>query len=350
MTPRKSTVTIFYNNKDISTDISKYLKSINYTDNLSGAADDLQITLEDRQGLWQSSWIPEKGAILKVTLTTENWNDLTSQTLGQLELGSFEIDEITCSGTPAEVQIKAISVPDNAALRGVDKSRSWEKTKLKTIATDIAGGANMKLYWDTDYDTVLDRVEQSEESDLSFLYKICNDKGLALKVSDNQIIIFDEEKYEAALAKITIVKPGTEYTAEKDMIYIVGIGNYSFATKIRDIYAACNVSYQESKKKAKIEATFTAPNKKGKTLKVKEQVESIADAERLAKKKLRDKNKDETTGNISTPGSFLLLAGVTLNILGFGWFDGKYLISRANHDKAAGYTTSIDIRRCLNGY
>lgn len=349
MEPRTSSIKILYNNKDISVDISKYLKSINYTDNLSGEADDLQITLEDRQGLWQSAWMPEKGAILAVSIMTAKWNNLDSQN-DTLRLGSFEIDEITSNGNPQEVQIKAVSVPDNSGLRGEEKSRSWEKTKLYTIATDIAIDAGVELYWDTDYDSVLERVEQTEETDLAFLAKLCSDKGLALKISDNTIIIFDEEKYEATSAKITIVKPGTSYTPEKDMIYIVSLGSYSLSTKIRDVYAACTVTYQKSKKKSKIEATFSDPDKTGKTLKVKEQVESTADAERLAKKKLRDKNKNETTGSVSAPGSFLLLAGTTVNLLGYGKFDGRYLICKAYHDKGPSYTARIDIRRCLNGY
>ena len=60
MEARRILTIIKYNNKDISADISKYLKSISYTDNLSGEADDLQITLEDKAGLWQSTWIPGK--------------------------------------------------------------------------------------------------------------------------------------------------------------------------------------------------------------------------------------------------------------------------------------------------
>ena len=140
MEPRTSSIKILYNNKDISTDISKYIKSINYTDNLSGEADDLQITLEDRQGLWQSAWMPEKGATLEVSIITSRWNNLESQN-DTLRLGYFEIDEITSSEPPREVQIKSVSIPDNSGLRGEERSRSWEKTKLYTIASDIATDA-----------------------------------------------------------------------------------------------------------------------------------------------------------------------------------------------------------------
>ena len=98
---------------------------------------------------------------------------------------------------------------------------------------------------------MLERVEQTEETDLAFLDKLCSDKGLALKISDNTIIIFDEEKYEATPAKITIVEYGTSYTPEKDMIYITSIGQHNLSSKIRDVYAACTVTYQKSKKKSK---------------------------------------------------------------------------------------------------
>lgn len=349
MEARRILTIIKYNNKDISADISKYLKSISYTDNLSGEADDLQITLEDKAGLWQSTWMPEKGALLDVMLQQKYWQTLSALPQS-LRLGLFEIDEITSSGYPSEVQIKAVSVPDNNTLRGTERSRSWEKAKLQVIANDIASAAGMSLFWDTEEKPVLDRAEQTEQSDLSFLYAICKDKGLALKISDKKIIIFDEAKYEAEKAKITIVKPGTVYKKESGMKYLfVGTG-YSLRTKIRDIYAACRVSYQQGSSKSNIEATYTAAGKKGKTLQVNEQVESVAEALDLAKKRLREKNKDEVTGSLNMLGNFVLLSGVTVNLLGFGAFDDKYLITRASHDIGSGYTTNIDVRRCLNGY
>lgn len=349
MEARRISAIIKYNNKDISADISKYLKSISYTDNLSGEADDLQITLEDKAGLWQSKWMPEKGAFLDATLQQKYWQTLSALPQS-LRFGLFEIDEMTSSGYPSEIQIKAVSVPDNNTLRGTERSRSWEKTKLQVIANDIAIDAGMTLFWDTEENPVLDRAEQTEQSDLSFLYAICKDKGLALKISDKKIIVFDEAKYEAEKAKITIVKPGTVYKKESGMKYLfVGTG-YSLRTKIRDIYAACRVSYQQGSSKSNIEATYTVAGKKGKTLQVNEQVESVAEALNLAKKRLREKNKDEVTGSLNMLGNFVLLSGVTVNLLGFGAFDGRYLITRASHDIGGGYTTNIDVRRCLNGY
>lgn len=347
---RRASAVISYNGKDISADIAPYLKSLSYRDNLSGEADDLQIVLEDRAGLWQSSWLPEKGASLHVTLKVSQWASLTGEKT--FPLGAFEIDEISVSGYPSEVQIKAVSVPDGNTLRGEEHTRSWEKAELKTIAQDIASGAEMELFYDTEDNPVIDRAEQTEQSDLSFLLALCRDYGLALKISDGKIIIFDEAKYEAEEAALTFVKPGTVYTEDSEgkMTFLPHLLSYSISSKIRDVFAACHVKYQDSSTKEIIETTFTAPGKTGKTLQVKEQVANTAEAERLAKKRLREKNKDEITASISLPGSFHIAAGMTAMMQGFGAFDGKYIITEAEHSMSGGYTVRVGLRRCLNGY
>lgn len=343
---RRCLVTVSYNGKDISADLQQYLKSVSYTDNMSGEADDLQMTLEDRQGLWQSSWMPEKGATLDVSI-----RHINAGAEQVVRFGLFEIDEITSSGMPSEVQIKAISVPDNNNLRGVERTRSWEKAGLKRIANDIAGGAGLELLYDVkDYNPVIDRAEQSEQSDLSFLYQLCADHGLALKICNNQLVIFDEADYEAADAVAQLPKPGT-IAADASLKTLDLLMSYSLSSKVRDVYKACHVKYQEGKDKQKIEATFTAPGKTvGKTLEVNEQVTSIADAERLAKKKLREKNSAEISGTFTFVGYPELAAAVNIMLSGFGAFDGKYIITKAQHDIGSGYTTRIDVRRCLDGY
>ena len=347
VTARKCEVLVKYDDKDISTDLQPYLKGVSYTDNLSGEADDLQLTLEDKEGLWQSTWFPDRGATLDVSVKLINWQGIDEQTV---RLGLFEIDEITSQGVPSEVQVKAVSVPDDNSLRGKERTRSWEKAELKKIASDIATGAELALVYDVeDYNPTIDRAEQTEQSDLSFLYKLCADHGLALKICNKQVVIFDEAKYETADAVMVLLKPGVITTSK--LTKVDKLKSYSLRSKIRDIYKACHVKYQGGKKKAKIETTFTDPNKtKGKTLEVNEQVKSIAEAERLAKKKLREKNCEEFTGSFSFLGKPELLAAVNVQLEGYGAFDGKYIITKATHDISNGYTTNIDVRRCLNGY
>ena len=334
---RRARIKILYDNKDISKDLAQYLKSFSYNDVISGQADDLSITLEDRTGLWKNDWLPEKGATLVVSIITQAWwKDTFSEE--ELPLGIFEIDEIEVGGPPEEVKIKAVSVPNNTSLRGVDRTRAWEKTKLSVIANDIAKEAGLSLFYDTYTDPILDRSEQTEQSDLSFLMKLCNDAGLALKITDNKIVIFDEEKYEKNDIVMTVTK-GSDL-----------IKSYNFKSSTTEIYSACHVKYQNSDTKNNIEYAFTLNNKQGKTLMINQEVKTVAEAETLAKKKLREKNKEELTASFSLVGTFLLVAGVTINIVGFGKFDGKYIVSKASHEVGGGYSVNIDLRRCLDGY
>lgn len=336
---RRVTPTILYDNKDISADLKPYIKSISYTDNMTGQADDLQISLADIDHLWSGTWMPELGAKLTVSWLLQNWPD--EAPAETFTAGVFEVDDITCTFGPSQADIKAVSIPDDSTLRGVEHTRSWEKATLKKVAKDIADGAKIELAYEPDYEINYDRVEQSDESDLAFLGKLCRDAGLALKVYSGKLVIFDEAVYEQADPIAAISRTDTELST--------GI---KFSHKLRDTYKACHVKYQNSKTKQLIEYTYTAPDKQGgKTLQVKEEVANIAEAERLAKKRLREKNCDEVTASFSCMGNTKLVASAVVNVAGFGAFDGHYLITRVQHDvSASGYRCSVDLRRCLNGY
>ena len=89
------------------------------------------------------------------------------------------------------------------------------------------------------------------------------------------------------------------------------------------------MKYKKGKEKAVIEATFVDPSKKeGQTLDVSEQCETVAEAERLARKKLREKNKEEVTAAFNLTGDTIYAAGQLVQLQHFGVFDGKYIITR----------------------
>jgi hypothetical protein len=332
---RRARLKLTYNKTDISEDLAPHLVNFSCTDHASGKADDLQITLEDKAGLWRADWVPEKGATVEAVIQAQNWEKTG---LEELPLGTFEIDEIESSGPPETVKVKAVSVPVSSSLRGEDKNKAWEKTRLSVIAGDIAAGAGLELFYDTDDDPEYDRVEQTEQSDLAFLVKLCEDAGLSLKVT-SQIVIFDDTKYEQLEPVITITRG------------VSPVISYSATSSTRDVYSAARVEYKGGSQKEEIRYTYSPPNRPatGKTLVINERVTSIAEAERLARKRLRQKNKEEVRFSLTMMGNIALVAGVTVMIQGWGVFDGKYFIEEATH-KGPGYTTSLDLRRVLEGY
>lgn len=337
MEARRVNVKCLYDSQDISQDIAAFLKSFTVNEVLGGEADEAEISLHDREELWMGDWLPELGATMDITLQIQNWE--SEGDTRELPFGEFDVDEISISGWPHEAKIKLISVPVTGGMNSVKKTRAWEKVKLSQIAQDIANGAEMELFYDTEEDPMQERAEQSEQTDLSFLQKLCKDAGLSLKVTDNKIVIFDVSKYEKEDPVLTIVN-GTS-----------AVKSFECRQTVHQIYKACHVKYKHSKKDELIEFTFTDPKReKGETLEINEKVESVAEAEKLAKKKLHEKNLEETSVSLTMAGNFALLASNTVELKNFRSFDGKYLITKSSHKVGNGYTTKVDLRRVIDGY
>ncbi|MGL5270185.1 MAG: phage late control D family protein [Selenomonadaceae bacterium] len=339
MIARNTSLELVYEEKNITEDLRPHLKSWSYTDNLSGQSDDLQITLEDRDHQWMGDWYPDYGAKLTATMKRTNWT--TEQKIKEFPLGIFEIDEIENKYPPSEVTIKALSVFQSTALKGEDKNRAWEKTKLSVIANDIASDAGMKLYYEVANDPEYDRQEQTEEQDLPFLQKLCSDAGLALKISDSQIIIFDEAKYEQA-----------------DPVFTIDFKTWPIKTwrgrgTIDDTYASVRITYRSPKGRVQMNYTYTPPNPPptGRVLVIRERFESENEAERKAKKALREKNSKAWSINISILEDFPISASQNVMIKNFGVYDGKWIVTQATHGQSSsGDEVSLQLRRCLEGY
>jgi len=105
------------------------------------------------------------------------------------------------------------------------------------------------------FDPPLKDASQSAESDLAFLQKLCNDAGFSLKVSTEQLIIFDDYKYENVKPKVIIRRPGGQYQpvqtkeGEQPHLIITRAISYSYKSKTREVYRACHVKYTNKDKK-----------------------------------------------------------------------------------------------------
>lgn len=335
---RRTELQIKYNNKNISSDIATSILGWTFTDNMSNKSDDFQLDLEDKDELWIGDWAPEKGANLECTVIKKH--EYSENDEEKLKFGTFEIDEIEFGAKPNVISIKSLSLPESKKLRGERKNGVWEKAKLSSVIGAIAKRSNMKLFFDSTNNPTLDRVEQLSETDLEFLTRICSNEGLCLKISNNQIVVFDEEKYEKAEIIDTIQRSDQ-------------LKNIRCRTTLTGIYKACRVQYYDSKKKKTISYTFQ-PKKTEKTdkvLVVNQRVESQAEAMRLAKKKLREANKEATKVTFTLPGNLKYLASKTVRLQGFRIFDGKYIIVQAIHKQSnSGYETTLSLRKCLEGY
>lgn len=331
MQTRRTEAKVIIAGKDVTKDIEQYLMSVSYTDVLEGESNTAQISLHDRERLFIADWFPKRGDSAQIILQKSD---------DSVDFGLFEIDEIdnkvTSSGNTASIKLNSIA--NKSELRSIDKSRSWEKVKLSKIAKDLTEEAGMDLFFDAE-DVEIERAEQKETSNLKFLHKLCKDNGLCLRVANNQVIIFDAERYEAKDAIKTLTYGDGE------------ILSFSGKATISKIYKSARVKYRHGKQAEKIDYTFDDPAKsEGMTLEINKRVESPAEAEKLAKKELRKKNQDEIKVQLQVIGEFEYLAGQNIELADFGFYSGKYCIEKATHSVGKGYTCSLELRRCLQGY
>jgi uncharacterized protein len=336
---RRASLIVNYQGVDISEEINKDLLSFSYTDKASGEADDISITLKDDKQIWLKDWFPSKGDLVTPKIETTNWRSEGDKQL--LPCGRFFVDEPGYSGRPGILTLKAISSPSNSNFKDVERSRVWRNITLKAIGQDIAKRAGLSLEFYGNNNPRYSNKEQTEVSDSSFLSELCTEEGVAMKVTDSKIIIFDEKEFEKRESVATLKE------------WSDTVLNYDFNTSLSNTaYTGVNVKFYDSKIGRNIEFLYMNGEynkEKSKIYQLNSQVRTGEEARRLAQKTLRKLNKRENTGTLSVVGNVNLLGGSCVDLEGFGFFSGKYYIESATHS-LSGYETSIEVRKVLEGY
>lgn len=342
---------------DVTSDLSKDLLSWSYSEKETGQADELSLQLHDEGRRWANTWKPDGGETIRAYLSYGT----VSNPGFEVYLGTFYVDSVRFAGPPSTVEIRAVSIPLNKPIRRRKRTRAWECEALKKIAATIANEAQMSLVFDSELNPTFDRIDQNKESDLSFLNRLCEDSGLSIKVTDNQLVIFDQALYEQKTPVETVVLGESNVTA------------FDFETAQSESYKSVTVKWRDPALKSKSSAasyswdlsapstkkvnpavmtyTYTDPNASDSDQEyhLKRRATSIDEAKRLAKAKLRSLNAKRVTGNLTVVGDPRLSAGTVISVLNFGAFDGNYIIEEAGHrGGSSGYTTSLRLRR-ING-
>ena len=350
---RKSLVQLAIEGTDISSAINKDLISLRYTDSEEDEADDLQITLHDRESYWLTAWLDDaliaqlntdvqttKGLAITASIVCSNWTR-PGETM-KLDCGRFELDSISAAGPPATITIKASSLSDKSGIRTTKRSKSWEYYTLSGVGKEIATRAGLGYIFDSGYDPGFAQKEQNEQTDIAFLKRLCNDNGCSLKISHGKVIIFDQSKYENHAAVAIITKGDGSYS------------RYDLRSSTSDTkYTNCIVRYLSPSTGKLIEGEARADDYKEdgshRALVVSSQrVTSVGEAQILADKLLRMKNKFEKAGRFTSVGNPSLVASEVLQLAGWGAFNGRYIIKRTTHSvSSAGYTTDLELRNVL---
>lgn len=342
---RRTAVEVSFGGVNVTKSIRPYLLGLTYTDNEEDEADDLQLRLQDRNRLWREKWITPLlraagGESLRIGAVILQQNPRGGGKDRLLDCGSFELDTVKSGGPPAVVTLKATGLPFGGQIRQTKASRAWENYSLSGIAKEIAARNGLSCMFECAADPSYSRVEQFQESGIAFLSRLCKNAGISLKATGSLLVLFDQARYEAK-PPVREIKPGSGYIS-----YDISTGRAGGG------YASCRVLYTDPATGRTIEGAATDPdNKSGQRLDVTARVGSVGEARALAEKQLRLHNKFGQTAGFTFPGDPGLVAGITVELAGWGFGDGKYIIKKAAHTVGGGgYTTKITLRKVLEGY
>lgn len=358
----------------VTQDILPDLLSFTYDDKETNEADEISLTLKDPTGKWASKWKPDGGEVVRAYIASGTVDGKKGR---ELFCGKFFVDSLRTSGSPRVFEMRAVSIPLNTPIRRKMVTKAWEKKTLKGIAQEVATAAKVKLLFDSQDNPSYDRQDQKAESNLRFLSRLCEDAGLSIKVTDSQIVIFDQAFYEKK-KPVKTLKLG-----------VSDILSWDFESQQSETYKTCTVSWRDPKKKQKGSSggynmdlekgdsgddpeydmdlqkvkkkvnvavntyTYTDPSVEdnGQEYQVKKRAASLDEAKRIAKATLRKLNLRSVTGSLSLVGDTSLVAGVVVELKGFGSFDGRFYIESASHSvSTSGYVTSISVRRVNSNY
>ncbi|MFA9464040.1 MAG: phage late control D family protein [Velocimicrobium sp.] len=300
-----------------------------YTDYACDTADTIDITYSDAYHNWITTFIPKEGDYLQASIYVKNWEKKGDTR--KLPCGKFMIDDFYFDGPPDKHIMSAISCPINTSFSSTKKNKTWKNITIKSIATSMASTAGATLYYESDNYTI-EEIEQSDISDMNFLYSVCKDYNLAMKLYNDKIVIFDEVKYE---------KKETVGTIKKEQC-----SSWNLQSTLVGIYNGVTIAYTDSKNSTTLKYSFMATDG-NRILKINEKAESYKEAEIKAKSKLRETNKNAVRVSIGMKGDVNYIAGTCYNVEGFGKFDGKYYLEQVRHSIANGYTVDLELHKVL---
>lgn len=165
------------NNQDITRNISERLISLSLADNRGFEADQLDIELDDTDGLIE---LPTRGAVLSLFL---GW-----QGAALLGKGQFTVDEIEHRGAPDTLTIRARS----ADFRGTLNSRreaSYHDTTLGEVLNTIASRNKLTASVAPQFAAIaIPHIDQSQESDAKFLTRLAERNGAEVSVKAGKLL------------------------------------------------------------------------------------------------------------------------------------------------------------------
>ncbi|CAI1612331.1 phage late control D family protein [Serratia entomophila] len=212
--------------KDITQNIRKRLISLSLTDNRGFEADQLDIELDDSDGLMA---MPQRNAVLALSLGWKG-SPLTPK-------GLFTVDEVEHRGAPDTLTIRARSADFRGSLN-TRRDESYHDTTLSHIVQKVAARNALKATLAAGLGTIkVSHIDQTQETDAAFLTRLASLNG-AVAVVKNGTLLF--------------MRPGNGTTVNGKPLPVFTLARqdgdqHSFSIADRDAYTGVTASWLNTK-------------------------------------------------------------------------------------------------------
>lgn len=311
--------------------LSGDVSSFSYMDCATGEGDTVEITFDNKNQQFLGKYYPGKKDMMKCKIHQNNYDSKKSKTVN---CESFHVDTLSFDGLTS-CTIGGISVPKNSTFTKTTKSKTWKKVTLETIAKQIAERYKIKLHYSAG-NISIKKIEQSDETDCSFLYSLCQTYGVAMKIYSDKLVIFNEADYEKKKTVATF-KPTSiiedSFNAEVELIRTYT--GYKFTVEQKGKKSKnSKITYWEKFIVSPLIYTNVGAcdDKNDGTLK--------------GRAKVNEANKNMKLVTFQVMGNPRLIATACIRLKGFGKLSGKYYINKVTHnyDCESGYTCTVEAR------
>ncbi len=301
------------------------IQKIVVQDNIGYAADNLTMMIP----FPYSMEFPNTGAILSVYLGL----DLPEY------IGTFSVDFLNFSDPPQILTIRGKGIATNLAPESfsTNRDRAFQKgTPLGKILEIVAAEHTLSLSASDEIrNIIMPYTHQMSESDSSFLFKITNQRDLALKFNDGIMAVIKRDSAKSA----------TGEEIQKVEIHQSEVTDFSFGTNDLRVFNTVSAKYQDYYTGGI--ASVSVGNGEDPSHILKTTFSDYSSAEMVAETVYNESRRGGKKISFSMPYTYRggVIAGAELSLRDFALsIDDSYIISSVTHRYGKSYTLGVEAK------
>lgn len=221
---------------DITTTVQGRLIDLTLTDNRGFEADNLELRLDDTDGLLD---LPPRGALIRLAI---GWRDS-----GLVDKGTYTVDGVEHSGAPDVLTIHANSADLRTGLT-TQRERSWHDVTLGDIVTTIADENDLEpVIQATLAGQYIEHIDQTNESAVNLLTRLAKQFDAIATVKNGNLLFIPAA---GGVSASGIALPTVSITRQSG-------DQHRFSIADRDTYSGVKATYHDVDAAQKGEVTWT---------------------------------------------------------------------------------------------